>query len=45
MNYLRFPHEPEFEDIHSPSTLKMLIADIIGGIVELILLKEVGSTR
>lgn len=40
---LRLPHHPELEDVRPATALDVLVADVVDGVVELVLLEEVGG--
>lgn len=39
--HLGFPHEPEFENVHSAAALNVFVAGVKGWVVEFILLEEI----
>lgn len=41
----RAPHEPELEDIRTTSALDVLVASVVFGVVEFVLLEEIGGVR
>lgn len=42
---LSLPHEPQLEHIHLPAALYRLVSSVVGDIVQLVLLEQVGPTE